>query len=125
MRCGKILVIAALVFSTGLHWATLQTVAWATMVAANLSSQQSFTEAVSQTFDGQHPCSLCKAIAAGKKSENKSEAPVLKLKLEFPPVAKKFVLISPAPVRIFCAPKISADSFSAKPPVPPPRPLCV
>ena len=57
------------------------------MLAANLSSQQSLTEAVSQTFDGEHPCPLCKAIAAGKKSGKKSEAIAPVLKMEFPPVA--------------------------------------
>ncbi len=112
--------IFALVFSTGLHWAALQTVAWTTMLAANLSNE-SFSKAVAKTFDGEHPCPLCKAITAGKKSENKSETTVLKLKLEFPPVAEKFILISPAPVLVFCAAKISADSSFQKPPVPPPR----
>lgn len=30
--------------------------------------------AVAKTFDGDHPCDLCHAVAAGKKSEKKSEA---------------------------------------------------
>ena len=120
-RCGKILVIFALVFSTGLHWAALQAVAWTTMLAANLRSNESFSEAVAQTFDGEHPCPLCKAITAGKKSENTSEATVLKLKLEFPPVADKFVLVVPKMFVPFTTEKLSADSFSSKPPLPPPR----
>jgi hypothetical protein len=72
VRGKKFLVVLALVLSTGLHWAALQTVAWTTMLADNLR-QQSLTQAVSQTFDGQHPCCLCKAIAAGKQSEKKTE----------------------------------------------------
>jgi hypothetical protein len=32
------LVVLALVLATGLHWAALQTVAWGTMLAANLSN---------------------------------------------------------------------------------------
>jgi len=66
-------VVAALVLITGAHWAALQTVAWTTMLANNLRTQ-SVSEAVSHTFDGEHPCPLCRAIAAAKKSEKKSAA---------------------------------------------------
>jgi len=114
-------VVIALVLSTGLHWAALQTIAWTTMFAANLASQQSITEAVSQTFDGEHPCPLCKAIAAGKKSEKKSEATAPVLKMEFPLVADRFVLIAPKPFAVFSPVNVFADSVSSKPPVPPPR----
>jgi hypothetical protein len=119
-RCGKFLVVAALVFSTGAHWAALQTVAWTTMLANNLCTQ-SVTEAVSNTFDGKHPCPLCKAIAAGKKAEKKSEAVAPVLKMECPPVAEKFILVSPRPFSVFSPVELSADSSFAKPPVPPPR----
>ena len=91
------------------------------MLAANLASQQSLTEAVSQTFDGEHPCPLCKAIATGKKSEKKSEAIAPGLKMEFPPVAERFVLIAPKPLADFLPVNVFADSVSSKPPVPPPR----
>ncbi len=119
-RCGKIFAITALVFSTGLHWAALQTVAWTTMLAANLGNE-SFSEAVAQTFDGEHPCPLCKVIAVGKKSENKSATAALKLKLEFPPIAEKTILIAPKFVPAFSPSTFSADLFFARPPVPPPR----
>jgi hypothetical protein len=94
VRGKKFLVVLALVLSTGLHWAALQTVAWTTMLADNLR-QQSLTEAVSQTFDGQHPCRLCKAIAAGKQSEKKTELSFQSQKLEFPPLNENFALIAP------------------------------
>jgi hypothetical protein len=115
------LVVLALVLATGLHWAALQTVAWGTMLAANLSNQQSLTEAVSQTFDGEHPCPLCRAIKAGKKSEQKSEALTLKLKLEFPPVAGSFVLVTPTRFTFVPTEIFSADSLLSKPLLPPPR----
>jgi hypothetical protein len=120
-RFGKCLVVIALVLATGAHWAALQTIAWTTMLAANLASQQSLTEAVTQTFDGDHPCPLCKAIAAGKKSEKKSEAIAPVLKMEFPPVAERFVLIAPKLFPVFSPANTFADSVSSKPPVPPPR----
>ena len=113
-----------LVLTTGLHWTALQTIAWATMLAANLSTC-SVSEAVSDTFDGRHPCPLCKAIAAGKKSERKSEAVAPISKLEFPPLAEKFVLIAPKLIASFSQTNLSADLYFLKPPVPPPRSIFV
>ena len=119
-RGRKILVVAALVLTTGAHWAALQTVAWTTMLAGNLRTQ-SVSEAVSKTFDGKHPCCLCKAIAAAKKSEKKSEVVSPELKMEFPPAPENFLLISPEPISAFSLVDFSADSFFSKPPPPPPR----
>lgn len=112
--------IAALVLSTGAHWVALQTVAWTTMLAANWSNG-SFSTAIVQTFDGNHQCPLCRAIAAGKKSEQKSEFTSAVLKMEFPPVAEKFALIPPKPFLSFSFTDTFAGSFFQKPPVPPPR----
>ncbi|MDR3460029.1 MAG: hypothetical protein P4N60_21590 [Verrucomicrobiae bacterium] len=119
-RPGKILVIAALVLTTGTHWLALQTVAWTTMLAANWSTG-SFSRAVSNTFDGRHLCPLCRAIAAGKKSEQKKECLSATLKMEFPPAAEKFVLIAPKPLPSSPAPDNVAAASFPKPPVPPPR----
>ena len=119
-RCGKLLVDVALVLSTGAHWAALQTVAWTTMLANNLRTQ-SVSEAVSETLDGRHLCPLCRAIAAAKKSEKKSEAVSPTLKMEFPPAAKDFALISPEPISAFLLAEFSAAASFPKPPVPPPR----
>ena len=116
--------VAALVLTTGLHWAALQTVAWTTMLASNLCSQ-SVGEAVSNTFDGEHPCPLCKAIAAAKKSQQKTEAVAPILKMEYPPAPEKIVLISPAPISAFSLATLAADSSFQKPPLPPPRAFCV
>ena len=120
VRFGKFLVIAALVVTTGAHWAALQTVAWTTMLAANLTTS-SLTEAVSDTFDGEHPCPLCKAITTGKKSEQKSEATAPTLKMEFPPVSENLTLIAPSWFESFSPAKLVAESTSQKPPLPPPR----
>jgi len=119
-RCGKCFVVVLLVLTMGLHWTALQTVAWATMLATNLRTH-SISEAVCNTFDGKHPCCMCKAIAAGKKSEKKSEATSPVSKLEFPPLAKEFVLVSPKLEAAFSRTNQFADSFFLKPPLPPPR----
>ena len=113
--------VAALVLTTGAHWAALQTVAWTTMIAANLSRQHSLTEAVSETFDGKHPCPLCQAIAAGKKSEKKSAAAASTLKREFPPVVQRAFLYPPLDFKMVPTANFFAASRSQKPPVPPPR----
>ena len=119
-RCGKILVIVALVFATGLHWAALQTVAWTTMLAANLNTA-SLAEAVSKTFDGEHPCPLCKAIKAGKKTEQKSESTTPNLKMEFPLMIENSMVIVPSAFEFYSAVNFFAESTSPKPPLPPPR----
>jgi hypothetical protein len=119
-RFGRALVIAALVLTTGAHWAALQTVAWTTMLANQLRSG-SFAEAVSRTFDGKHQCPLCKAIAAAKKSEKKSEAVSPWVKMEFPPVAEEIILVPPAQFEIIPLHNAFASSFSFPPPFPPPR----
>jgi hypothetical protein len=119
-RLAKFVVVLALACSIGLHWTFFQSLAWTSMLADNLR-HASLAQAVTDTFDGQHPCSICKAIADGKKSEKKSDyAPYFKT-LEFPPASENFVLTIPARF----APPSRADSFAEiltqTPPTPPPR----
>jgi hypothetical protein len=121
-HCGKWLLVLALILATGAHWAALQTVAWTTMLAGDLCAV-SISKAVANTFDGKHPCCLCKAIAAAKQSGKKSEALSPVLKMEFPPLAKPMDLIPPAHFEILPIQNTVADSLSIKPPVPPPRAL--
>ena len=53
----------------GGHWTVLQTVAWAEMLHDCSQRGTSLTVALEQTFDGQHPCALCREIQAGKNRE--------------------------------------------------------
>jgi hypothetical protein len=119
-RLGKIFLITALVTMLGAHWALLQTVAWTTMIADNLCTH-SVKEAVTETFDGRHPCPLCRAIAAGKQSEKKTEFLLQSQKLEFPPVKENFVLIAPSQFQLLPLANFSAKSFAQKPLLQPPR----
>ena len=120
VRLGHALLIAALLVATGGHWAVLQTVAWTNMLASNLRTDPLET-AVSKTFDGKHPCKLCKAISAGKKSEKKSEFPTLAKRLEF--VSDRLVFVFSPPQDFRLAPDFAAFvSFASnRPLVPPPR----
>jgi len=112
--------IVALFAATGGHWALLQTVAWTNMLAENLRTE-SFTDAVARTFDGKHPCSMCKAISQGKKSEKKTEFPLLAKKLEF--VCERGALIFSAPSGYWLVAETRSVSQPVfhRPPVPPPR----
>lgn len=71
-RCGKLVVVAMLSLSLGLHWAFLQTVAWAGMVA-HYSQTAPISAALRSTFDGKHPCALCTIVKAGKAAEKHSD----------------------------------------------------
>jgi hypothetical protein len=68
----KTVTVAVLVLSLGLHWALLQTVAWTGMLVS-YSRDGSFKQAVAKTFDGKHPCPLCKVIEKGRAEEKKQE----------------------------------------------------
>jgi hypothetical protein len=122
VRCGKILVILALVVSTGAHWGALQTVAWTAMLAENLRTS-SLSGAVTRTFDGKHPCCLCKVIAAGRKSEQKSEFTLQLNKLEFPPSPENPAFVAPSHFQLLPLKNAFAKSRPFRPPTPPPRNL--
>ena len=71
----------ALFLIAGGHWAMLQSVAWAGMVK-DFSKSGSLTEAVGKTFDGQHPCAMCKKIAKAKSSESSEQQVPASVKAE-------------------------------------------
>ena len=105
----------------GAHWALLQTTAWTAMFADNLRTH-SLSESIARTFDGKHPCPICKAVAAGKKSEKKNEVALQTQKLEFLPVNENPVLISPSSFQLLPLPAdLLMESLIQKPLTPPPR----
>ena len=72
-RSTKLLLVLTLTLSLGAHWAFLQSIAWVGMVVS-YSRDGSFLDAVSKTFDGRHPCSLCKAIKQGRSEEKEQDS---------------------------------------------------
>ena len=80
----KWVTVWALVLTLGLHWALFQAVAWTGMLIT-YSSDASLKEALVKTFDGRHPCSLCKVIRKGRAEEKaggkQQVKPVSKLEL--------------------------------------------
>jgi hypothetical protein len=119
-RLPRLAIAAALACSIGLHWGFFQSVAWIGMVVS-YSQDGSVGEALTKTFDGKHPCALCNAIAAGKKSEKKSEFPIAGKKFEFSYSATVFVFCAPAHFWEASGLEKSADSLNHTPPLPPPR----
>jgi ssDNA-binding Zn-finger/Zn-ribbon topoisomerase 1 len=120
VRFGKIFVIVALITTTGAHWAALQSVAWTTMLADNLRTH-SLSESVSRTFDGNYPCPICRAIAAAKQSEKKSEFTAQMQKLEFTTAQENFAPIAPSHFQLLPVANAFAESLSQPPLTPPPR----
>lgn len=78
----KATTVLVLVLSLGLHWALLQTVAWTGMILS-YSQENSLREAISMTFDGEHPCAMCKVVRESRTAEKEQQklAPVNKLPL--------------------------------------------
>jgi hypothetical protein len=69
-RFSAILALLAVIQVVGGHWIAMQSVAWIEMVI-DYSNQSSIGVALQKTFDGQHPCDLCKAVSKGRSDEQK------------------------------------------------------
>jgi len=119
-RLTKLLIVLALACVVGLHWAFLQSFAWTTMLVDNLATT-SFSGALQRTFDGKHPCALCKAIAEGKKSEKKADTLLRLKKFEGLSASVAIALPPPASFPPIAAPNASLEAVSHAPPTPPPR----
>lgn len=106
----------------GGHWVAIQGVAWVTMIM-NQSQEAPLVEAIGKTFDGQNPCNLCKAVAAGQDKERERQDDLAD------PGSKLIAVLaveSPAPPRSFSEvtyfPRsVAGHSIDAVLPSPPPR----
>lgn len=114
----------------GGHWGVMQVIAWSNMIV-DYSAQDGLIEGAKKTFDGEHPCCMCKAIAEGKKKESGStpgeKAPTLPQGMAFkdclfapairviPPPARD-IAVHPMPALDQRAPRLGH-----RPTLPPPR----
>jgi hypothetical protein len=122
-----ILVLGACLHLTGGHYGVLQCIAWANMLI-NYSAQDGFLEGAKKTFDGEHPCCMCKSIAKAKQSEQRQDAPAiakLNLSVKETTLPSTVRLKTPAPVGDlvirFAAPWLESAQWTDSPPFPPPR----
>jgi hypothetical protein len=119
-QVGRIATIGALCCAIGLHWVALQSVAWTSMLI-EYSKRAPLCQAIAQTFDGAHPCSLCHVVNKGKNSESKSDlqSPTPKVDMicasRTAPLLRPFITFQYT-MRDFCSSQIGRS-----PPVPPPR----
>jgi hypothetical protein len=106
------------------HWAALQSVAWARMLAERVKTM-CVNEAVTSTFDGEHPCAMCVAIQKAKAAERSEEARC-KAFVE----SRLLPAVLPSAAKVFPPPILREDlrsepfSWTAipqEPAVPPPR----
>ena len=80
-RLAKSFVAILLIVAVGGHWTFLQSVAWVKMVV-DFSQGAPITQAVAKTFDGKHPCKLCKFVQHGKATEKNQDAVKSKIKID-------------------------------------------
>jgi hypothetical protein len=119
-RLGRIITIFALCCAIGLQWIALQSLAWTTMLI-DYSKRAPLCQAIAQTFDGGHPCSLCHAVNAGKNSERKSDLQSPAQKIDMICALSTGRLIRPFSPFNYMAPDFHSSQVGRSPPVPPPR----
>lgn len=114
------LVVIALTFSVGAHWALLQSLAWVGMTVS-YAKDAPLSVAISKALDGQHPCGICKFVQEGKKSEQKGEFHHLEVKLDLVFQGQRMDLDAPV-VAPLCY-EVGSDwlARTLAPPLPPPR----
>jgi len=109
-----------LALTLGLHWAFLQSVAWVGMFVS-FSADSPVGVALVKTFDGKHPCNLCKVVAEGKKAEQQQDTPKLLAKLDLLLVQNSVWLCPPEAAPLATVLVHSNPSRLDAPPSPPPR----
>lgn len=114
--------IFAVLAATDTHWLVLQSVAWTSMLFSNLRTD-TVEQAVAQTFDGKHPCCLCKAIHKGKQSEKKSDARLESKMADYSYTNFEFAFCPPSEFYETGAAVDEIASLTRAPSVPPPKSL--
>lgn len=117
---GRGLTIFALCCAIGLHWLTLQSIAWTSMII-DYSKRGTLCHAIAQTFDGAHPCSLCRVINKANSTEKKSDLQLLTPKLDLFCTKHAITLALPFISFDYANSDFRVSEVGHSPPVPPPR----
>jgi len=123
---GTLACLLALVITVGGHWMALQSVAWGKMIV-DFSRHDSLADALRKTFDGQHPCSLCRRVQQGQQSEREEQRrrPLLRVEHlpEFLPSGEPVLIPRPPRPSLLHTshPSDLHPQFVPAPPKPPPR----
>jgi hypothetical protein len=111
---------------SGLHVMMWQCVAWANMIV-DYSQTSGLLTAVGETFDGDHPCALCKQIAQSDAESKSHQAKFLDYSFQGLKAVRTEALApmkAPSILRqafIFPGSDRSLPSLATRPPIPPPR----
>jgi hypothetical protein len=85
------------------------------------SKRAPLCQAITQTFDGAHPCSICHIVAKAKASEKKSDIQSPAQKIDMICALSTGRLIRPFSPFNYTAPDFHSSQVGRSPPVPPPR----
>jgi hypothetical protein len=122
------LMVLGLMVSIGLHTVVIQSAAWAGMLVSYSMQSGSVAQAVSETFDGEHPCALCKLAQqeAEKESTSGQQAPKADGKIKLHLIAQvvtAIVISAPPPIAFTTAAEARLCVLHHTPDTPPPRRL--
>ena len=120
LRVARIAVTLGLCCTIGGHWFVLQSVAWGAMIV-KYSQRTSLTEAVAKTFDGDHPCGICKGIRKAQDSEKKRDLQPASVKPDLICATRTIVLVPRSSDFRFAAFSVEFSMLAHSPPTPPPR----
>jgi hypothetical protein len=110
-----------------MQWSVVQIVGWVNMTIT-FSRSESFTTALSMTFDGEHPCALCRLAQSQSQpddelpSETKSELKSLTAVVWHSP---SLVFTQPLVQHVRACVQCMTGMERKRPLVPPPRPQLV
>ena len=91
------------------------------MLIANAKQTQSLAQAVAKTFDGSHPCGLCKGISAAQHSQKKQQAQPVPARPDLICTARVIRIHSPIHDFQYAESDVRFLERGDSPPVPPPR----
>jgi hypothetical protein len=119
---ATVLAIASVLLASGGHWLLLQSVAWGGMLIS-YSTTTSLSEAISRTFDGKHPCRLCKVVQAGRETETDRQTtlPHPRIPDLFCELRRVTVPSCQAELPRVSSPAHQLNSLPHRPPTPPPK----
>lgn len=128
--CQILLVLMSCLHLCGGSLGFLQLMAWAGM-AVTYTAESGMVEGLKETFDGEHPCPLCVAIAAAEGKESEPGEPGAPLPQSIERLAKQVIWLAdesmplmPEIVEVVVVlPEVLERSGRGgeMPPVPPPR----
>jgi hypothetical protein len=116
---NRALIAVVLALSIGAQWPLLQSIAWLNMLVT-YSAEEGIQQAVEKTFDGKHPCKLCKFVREGKQAEKKGPAQQTVKKLDPMILATFEIRIERSPSQPASAATPFSESRSYPPLSPPP-----